>query len=165
MFQIVCALALEVPAVLLELRQLKGVSPNATIACEPWGHMNHDDGGCECLSSDRTGAYVHELVLAASSRDLISDSGASPHAVSSGLSGVPGDRDADFSSYDGSAHSVAMHLGSVPYVFHRPRAYSRLLSAVYERWQTGLLAASDWLKPVNTWGLACGYTNHHGGVG
>ena len=24
--------------------------------------MNHNDGDCECLSSDRTGAYVHDLV-------------------------------------------------------------------------------------------------------
>ena len=39
MFQIVCALASEVPAVLLELGQLKGVSPNVGLACEPWGHM------------------------------------------------------------------------------------------------------------------------------
>ena len=62
MFQIVCTLALEVHSVLLELGQLKGVSPNATLACEPWGHINHDDGGCECLSSDWTGApsgFVH----------------------------------------------------------------------------------------------------------
>ena len=81
---------------LLKLGQLKGVSPNVTLACEPWGHMNHDDGGCECLSSDLMGAYVHELALTTSSRDLISDFGESPDAVSSGLSGVPGDCDADF---------------------------------------------------------------------
>ena len=37
---------------LLELGQLKGVSPNVALSCEPWGHMNHDDRGCECLSSD-----------------------------------------------------------------------------------------------------------------
>ena len=80
MFQIVCALALEVSAVLLELGQLKGVSPNVTLACEPWRRMNHDDGGGECLSSDRTGAYVHEIVLVTSSRDLISDSGELPDA-------------------------------------------------------------------------------------
>ena len=67
MFQIVCTLALDVPEVLLKIGQLNGVAPNVTLACEPWGHMNHDNGSCECLSSDQTGAYVHELSLATSS--------------------------------------------------------------------------------------------------
>ena len=49
MFQIVCTLALEVPEVLLELGQLKGVPPSINLSCEPWGHMNHRDGDCECL--------------------------------------------------------------------------------------------------------------------
>ena len=40
--------------------------------------------------------------------------------VSSGLSGGPGDCDADYSGYDGPAHSVAMRLGSVPYMSDRP---------------------------------------------
>ena len=81
--------------------------------------MNHGDGGCECLSSDRR-EHVHELTLATSSQDLISDSSESPDEASSGLSGVPGDRDADFPGDGGPAHSVAMRLGSVPYVSHRP---------------------------------------------
>ena len=55
MFQIVCALALEMPAVLLEIRRLSGVSPNVDLACEPWGHRDHCNDCCECLSSDRTG--------------------------------------------------------------------------------------------------------------
>ena len=108
------------------------------------------DGGCECLSLDRTGAYVHELTLSTSWRDLISDSEESPDAASSGLSGVPGDRGADFPVDGGPAHSGAMRLGSVPYVSHWPGAYSRLLLAVYVQWQTGLLVASDWLKPVTS---------------
>ena len=29
----------------------------------PWGHVNHSGGDCECLSSDCTGAYVHNLAL------------------------------------------------------------------------------------------------------
>ena len=69
MFQM-CARWMEVPAVLLELGQLKGVSPNVNLACEPWGHMNHGDGDCECLSLDQTGAYVHELALVTSSSRL-----------------------------------------------------------------------------------------------
>ena len=40
MFQIVCALVLEVPSVLLDLENLHGLSPNVILACEPWGHMN-----------------------------------------------------------------------------------------------------------------------------
>ena len=31
------------------------------LSCEPWGHAYHSGGGCECLSSDRTGAHVHGL--------------------------------------------------------------------------------------------------------
>ena len=89
-------------------------------------------------ASHRTETYFHKLALATSSRDLISDSGKSPDAVFSGLSGVAGDRDADCSGYDGPAHSVTMRLGSVPYVSHRPGAYSRLILAVHVRWQTGL---------------------------
>ena len=39
-------------------------------------------------------------------------------------------------------------VGMVPFVSHRPGAYSRLFLAVYVRWKTGLLVASDWLRPV-----------------
>ena len=78
-------LALEVLEVLLELGQLKGVPPNVKLSCEPWGHVNHQDGDCECLSSDRTGAYVLELTLATSLRDLISARGVPPDAASASL--------------------------------------------------------------------------------
>ena len=63
MFQIVCALVLEVPSVLLELESLNGLTPNVILACEPWGHVDHGGEGCESLSSDSTGAYVHDLSL------------------------------------------------------------------------------------------------------
>ena len=36
MFQFVCALALEVPSVLLDLECLQGLSPSVILACEPW---------------------------------------------------------------------------------------------------------------------------------
>ena len=62
-FQIVSALALEVPAFLQNIGKLRGVSPDVQLSCEPWGHVDHHGGGCECLSSDRTGAYVHSLSL------------------------------------------------------------------------------------------------------
>ena len=63
MLQIVCALALEVPSVLLDIKSFHGMSHNVILSCEPWGHMEHSGGGCECLSSDSTGAYVHDLSL------------------------------------------------------------------------------------------------------
>ena len=44
-------------------RNLRGVFPDVHLPCEPWGHVNHRDGNCECLSSYRMGAYVHDLAL------------------------------------------------------------------------------------------------------
>ena len=38
MFQIVCALALDVPEVLHALEQLRGVPLNVQLSCKPWGH-------------------------------------------------------------------------------------------------------------------------------
>ena len=61
MFQIVSALALEVPAFLQDIEKLQGVSPNVQLSCEPWGYADHIGGDCGCLSSDSTGAYVHGL--------------------------------------------------------------------------------------------------------
>ena len=46
--------------------------------------------------------------------------------------------------------------GSVPFVSHRSGAYGRLLLAVYVRWKTGLLVASDWLRPVTCVGWRAG---------
>ena len=61
MFQIVCALTLEVPSVLRDIESLHGVSPNVSLSCEPWGHTDHNGRDCECLSSESTGAYVYDL--------------------------------------------------------------------------------------------------------
>ena len=63
MFQIISTLALEVPTFLQNIEGLRGMSPNVQLYCEPWGHVDHSDGNCDCLSSDRTGAYVHDLAL------------------------------------------------------------------------------------------------------
>ena len=49
MFQIVSALALEVP---FYIDSLNGVSPSASLSCEPWGHTDHTGGDCTCVSSD-----------------------------------------------------------------------------------------------------------------
>ena len=51
MFQIVSTMMVEVPA----------ESPNIQLYSEPWGHGEHCDTDCSCLSSDRTASYVHEL--------------------------------------------------------------------------------------------------------
>ena len=50
--------------------------------------------------------------------------------------------------------------GSVPFVSHQPGAYGRLLLAVYVRWKTGLLVASDWLRPVTRGGGGAGGWPH-----
>ena len=63
MFQIISTLALELPSFLEALMDIRGVSPDVQLDCEPWGHMDHSDGHCFCRSSDRTAAYVHELAL------------------------------------------------------------------------------------------------------
>ena len=124
MFQIVSALALEVPAFLQNIENLWGVSPDVHLLCEPWGHVDHSGGDCECLSSNRTGAYDHDL------------EDASVHTGGSG---------ARMSHVSGMG---AGQPGSMPFVPHRPGAYGRLLLAVYNRWKTGLLVTYDWLRPV-----------------
>ena len=70
MFQIVCALALDVPEVLHKLDQLRDVPTNVQLSCEPWDHIHHADMDYGCLSSDHTVAYIHELLVASSSPDL-----------------------------------------------------------------------------------------------
>ena len=57
MFQIISALALEVPTFLQNIERLRGVSPDVHLYCEPWGHVDHRDGHCGCLSSDRTAPH------------------------------------------------------------------------------------------------------------
>ena len=41
--------------------EISGMLPNVQLMSEPWGHYIHEDRECECQSSDRTAAYVHEL--------------------------------------------------------------------------------------------------------
>ena len=134
MFKIVYALALEVPAFLQNIGKLRCVSPDVQLSYEPWGHTNHNGGGCECLSSDITGAYVHSLSLIP--RESLSGPELEDVSVSTGGSG---DRGSNILSISGG------RPGSVPLVSHRPGSYGRLLLAVYVRWKTGMLVASDWL--------------------
>ena len=133
MFQVVCALDLEVPGVLLELRCLNGVSPNVVLACELWGHIDHCNEGCECLSSDHTGAYVHDLSLASCDVSPVSREPVSWRGVLTGW-GV------------GTLGCWAPGFGTLSVT--STRGYGRLLLAVYVWWHTGLLVASDWLRPL-----------------
>ena len=131
------AVALEVPAFLQNIGKLRGVSHDVQLSCEPWGHADHNGGGCDCLSSDRTGAYVHSLSLIP--RESLSGPELEDVSVSTRESG------------DRRSHILSIgvgRLGSVPFVSHRPGAYGRLLLAVYVQWKMGLLVASDWLRPV-----------------
>ena len=63
MFQILCALVLDVPAVADCLTNCHGVSPDVLLAVEPWGHVYHTGIEYGCRSSDRMGAYVHTLAF------------------------------------------------------------------------------------------------------
>ena len=55
MFQIISTLTLEVPSFLKGIAALRGVSPNVQLYSEPWGHVDHSNVNCACLSSVRDG--------------------------------------------------------------------------------------------------------------
>ena len=44
MFQIVSTMALELPSFMAVLENLRGISANVHLDCEPWGHINHGRG-------------------------------------------------------------------------------------------------------------------------
>ena len=81
MFQIMSTMVLELPSFLAELEDLRGVSPNVHLQCEPWSHINNEDVNCECQTSDRTAAYVHDLTI--NGRGLVHppDAGWPQHAI------------------------------------------------------------------------------------
>ena len=138
MFQIV-------PVFHKNINNLRGVSPDVQLACEPWGHVNHSDGNCECRSSDLTGAYIHDLTL------MPRECSAVPELEDTSVhTGGSGARMSNASGMD------AGRPGSVPFMSHRPGTYGRLLLAVYVRWKTGLLVSSDWLRPVTRGGGGAG---------
>ena len=62
MFQIVSILMEEVPAFALRMRELRGEQPRVQLMDNPWGHGEDCVAKCDCLDSDRTGAYVHCLI-------------------------------------------------------------------------------------------------------
>ena len=153
MFQIVSTMALELLSFLEALEELRGVSPNVHLDCEPWGHMDHEDEHCCCQSSDRTAAYVHDLTIAV--RELV-DSPVTGEA-SSCSTRTNGHLCIDPSWRRGRP-------GLVPFVSDRPGAYDRLLLTVYVRWRTGLLVPSDWLRPVTRGGWLPGFPDQVRGL-
>ena len=54
MFQIISTMALDLPSFRDALADIRGMSPDARLDCEPWGHMEHNDGHCSCRSSGGT---------------------------------------------------------------------------------------------------------------
>ena len=128
MFQIVSTLALELPSFLGELEELRDMSPNVQLQFEPWGHHNHEEIDCECQTSDRTAAYVHDLTVNGRGSVHFPDAGVastSSTGFSTGLNGhlcVEPNWEKD-------------RPGLVPFVSCRPGAYGRLLMAVYVRWR------------------------------
>ena len=104
---------------------------------ESWGHVDHSDVNCDCLSSDRTAAYVHDLAIMP--RECLPVSEVEDASVHNGESGARMSR----------AYCMGVgRPGSVSFVSHRPGVYGHLLLAVYVWWKTGLLVSSDWLRPV-----------------
>ena len=138
MFQIVSTLMAEVPEFALKMMELRGKQPHMQLVNDPWGHDGKCVEACDCLESDRTGAFVHCLI---------------PPLDHTGL--IPGDNSDDsdivsagFAFRDDCGYLGVGRAGSIPFVSERPGAYGRLLLAVYVRWKSGLLISSDWLRPV-----------------
>ena len=138
MFQIVSTLMEEVPAFALRMRELRGEQPNVQLMDNPWGHVEHCVAKCNCLHSDRTGAYVHCLLPRTGKSDLtlLNDAEVSVE-IENG-----------FTFNNDYGYLGVGRAGSIPFVSEKPSAYGRLLLAVYVRWRTGLLISSDWLRPV-----------------
>ena len=141
MFQML-TMALELPSFLEALEDIRGISPDVQLDCEPWGHI---EGHCSCRSSDRTAAYVHELALMSRDVAVPSSSGrvVTHSAGTSARSAV-------------EPCLVLGRPGAVLFVFDRPGAYGCLLLAVYVRWKSGVLMPSDWLWPVRRGGWRTG---------
>ena len=138
MFQIVSTLMEEVPEFALKMRELRGEQPNVQLIDNPWGHVEHCAATCDCLGSDRTGAYVH---------CLMPKTGLSVSTPRDDVD-VSEDERVGFTFNDACGYLGVGRAGSVPFVSEKPGAYGRLLLAVYVRWRTGLLISSDWLRPV-----------------
>ena len=136
MFQIVSTLMAEVPEFALRMMELRGKQPHVQLINDTWGHDGKCVEACDCLLSDRTGAFVHCLI---------------PPLIHPGQIPGPTSNDSDivsarFTFRDDCGYLSVGLAGSIPFVSERPGAYGRLLLAVYVRWKSGLLISSDWLR-------------------
>ena len=104
----------------------------------PWCHGEDCVAKCDCLDSDRAGAYVHCLIPRT---DLAVLTPRDNDDVSVDIT-------TGFAFNDVCGYLGVGRAGSIPFVSEKPGAYGRLLLAVYVRWRTGLLISSDWLRPV-----------------
>ena len=95
-------------------------------------------GECDCLVSDRTGAFVHCLI------PLLDHTSLRPGDITDDSEKMS----AGFTFRDDCGYLGIGRAGSIPFVSERPGAYGRLLLVVYVRWKSGLLISSDWLRPV-----------------
>ena len=152
MFQILCAFVLDVLAAAECLTYFHGVSPDVLLAFEPWGHVDHTGVACGCCSSDRTGAYVHEIAFNPPT-SICEPTASSPHQAPSKYWHVLPGRDTTGVTGPTSCDGVpSVRPGSVPFISDRAGAYGRLLLATHERMLTGGLAACDWLTSVTRGG-------------
>ena len=62
MFQIISTLMEAVPVFALRMMELRGEQPRMQFVNDPWGHDEKCVEECDCLVSDRTGAFVHCLI-------------------------------------------------------------------------------------------------------
>ena len=138
MFQIVSTLMEEVPDFELAMRELRGRQPLVQLTDDTWGHDGKCVRQCQCLSSDRTEAFVHCLLP-----PLIS-----PGPGSDTASGNSDIVSTGFTFRDDCGYLGIGRAGSIPFVSDRLGAYGRLLLAVFVRWKSGLLVSSDWFRPV-----------------
>ena len=138
MFQIVSTMMEEVPAFALRMRELRGEQPKVQLMDNPWGHVEDCVAKCNCLDTDRTGAYVHCLIPRTGKSDLTPLNDAE----------VSVEIENGFIFNNDCGYLGVGYAGLILFVSVKPGAYGRLLLAVYVRWKTGLLISSDWLRPV-----------------
>ena len=62
LFQIVSTLMEEVPEFALKMRELRGEQPRVQLMNNSWGHGEDCVAKCDCLDSDRAGAYISCLI-------------------------------------------------------------------------------------------------------
>ena len=123
MFQIVSTLMGEVPAFALRMRELQVESPDVQLKDDPWGHVKHCDANCACLESDRTEAYIHNLLPIPETF----------HLTSPNDDEMSGEIENGFMFNNDCGYLGVCRPGSIPFVSQKPGAYGRLLLAVYVR--------------------------------